>query len=352
MAHNRYRVAIVGCGSHGEYIARGYQAFPETEIVAIAERDPDRRQAMGERFGVRALYPDAEALLKDVVPDIAVAVTPTRYYKDIVIACAEAGVRGISTEKPMAAVLSDADEMVRICEERGVVYSGCVMQRANHELQEAARRIRAGTYGSLTGACVHNLGSEVSGGGCQAISVLRLLTDAEIVEVMSWARPVGGMAEDMLTVDRDVGWMFTGTLRLSNGMQCPIHGAPQGGVDVWSEEALIQWDWGPPQIFHGFREDGARRRIDPQYAPQPWSEFVSSLSGSVYSFLKAIETGSKPWVTGYDMRQALEVAIALMQSYRMGSVPLRLPLEDRSLRLYPSPYRWDGGAAAGTPIRL
>ena len=52
------------------------------------------------------------------------------------------------------------------------------------------------------------------------------------------------------------------------------------------------------------------------------------------------------------MRQALEVAIACKHSVRLGSVPVKLPLEDRSLRLYPSPYRWEGGDEAGRPLYL
>ena len=54
MTETRHRVAIIGCGGHGEYVARGYHAFPETEIVAIAEHDPDRCRAMGARFNVSA----------------------------------------------------------------------------------------------------------------------------------------------------------------------------------------------------------------------------------------------------------------------------------------------------------
>ncbi len=352
MSAARHRVAIIGCGGHGEYVARGYHAYPETEIVAIVDPSPDTRVEMGERFGVRALYPDVHALLKEDVPDLAVAVTPSKRYKEIVIACAEAGVKAVSTDKPMAAVLADADEMVEICRQRGVVYAGGTLQRANHEVQEAARRIRAGTYGDLTGACVHRLGSEVSGGGCQTISVLRLLTDAEIVEVRAWARPDGDMAADMLTTDRDVGWVFSGILVLSNGMQCPVFGTARGGVDVWGEEALVRWDWGAPEVFHGYREDGTRQRVDPGYAPQPWSQFVSSQSGSAYSLMRAVESGAEPWVSGHDLRQALEVAIALMLSYRLGSVPVQLPLEDRSLALYPSPFRWEGRAGVAMPRPL
>ncbi len=350
MSTAKHRVAIIGCGSHGEYVARTYAAFPETEIVAVAEHNPERRKTMGERFGVRALYPDVHALLEDEVPDIAVAVTPCKYYKEVVIACAEAGVKGVSTDKPLAAVLADADEMVEVCRARGVVYGGGTMQRAAYEVQEAARRLRAGEFGALHEACVRRLGSEISGGGCQAISVLRLLADAEIEEVMAWAAPEGGMAEDMLTPDRDVGWIFSGRFRLGNGMECPVLGNAQGGVEVWSEDSLVRWDWEPPEIFKGFGPDGARRRIDPGYESQPYNEFVSSSIGAARSFVKAVETGSEPWVTGHDMRQALEVAIACVRSARLGSVPVKLPLEDRSLRLYPSPYRWKGGDAVGRPV--
>ncbi len=45
--------------------------------MAIAEYNPDRRKAVGERFSVFALYPDVYALLRDNVPDIAAVITPT-----------------------------------------------------------------------------------------------------------------------------------------------------------------------------------------------------------------------------------------------------------------------------------
>ena len=352
MSEAKYRVAIIGCGNHGEYVARGYAAYPDTEIVAIVEPNPLRRKTMGEYFGVGALYADLDALLQREVPDIAVAVTPCKYYKEVVLACAEAGVKGISTDKPMAALLADADEMVEACRTRGVVYGGGTMQRAAYEVQEAAQRLRGGEFGGLKGACVRRLGSEISGGGCQAISVLRLLADAEIEEVMMWGIPAGDMAADMLTPDRDVGWVFSGRFRLDTGIECPVLGSAQGGVEVWSADALVRWDWGPPEIFKGFRADGARQRQEPGYKPQPHAEFVSAAVGAARSFVEALDGDGKPWVSGHDMRQALEVAIACKHSVRLGSVPVKLPLEDRSLRLYPSPYRWEGGDEAGRPLYL
>ena len=345
MGETKHRVAIIGCGRLGQKYAEAYFTYPDTEIVAIAEPNADRLKVVGERFGVKALYTDAHALLRDVVPDIAVVVTPTRYYKEAVIACAESGVKGVSTDKPIAAVLSDADEMVEICAARGVVFGGGNLQRAMNEVQEAARWIRAGEYGEMIGASLHRWGSEISGGGCQHISVLRLLADAEIDEVIAWGKP-----EDALASDSDDGLIIHGRFHLTSGVDCPVFGSetPSRGVDVWSQDALVRWNWGPPEIFRGYDANGIRTHIDPQYAPYQWSEF-GYLTGSIRSFLAAVETGSELWISGHDLRQALEAAIAAKLSAQMGSVPVKLPLEDRSLSLHPRPYRWSGGDAVGRP---
>lgn len=345
MTTKKHRVALIGCGRMGQVYAQAYSTYPDTEIVAIAEYNPERRKAVGERFGVKALYPDAAALLKDMTPDIAAVVLPGKYIKEAVIACAEAGVRGVSTDKPIGAVLADADEMVDICAKRGVVFGGGNLQRAMHEVQEAARRIHAGAFGEIIGAAVHAFGGEISGGGCQHISVLRLFTDTEIDEVIAWGTPTEALARD-----DDDGMIINGRFHLTSGVECAVFGqeTPARGVDVWTKDSLVRWDWAPPEIYHGFDDTGARLPIHPGYAPYEWNEF-GYLTGSIRSFLAAVATGSPLWISGHDLRQALEVAIAAKLSARLGSVPVRLPLEDRSLALYPQAYRWLGGDASGLP---
>ena len=339
MNESKHRVAIIGCGRMGQVYADAYSTYPDTEIVAIAEYDADRRKAVGERYGVSALYPDAEALFTDVVPDVAAVILPVKYIKDAVIAAAEAGVKGVSSDKPLAAVLSDADEMVSACESRGVVFGGGNLQRAMNEVQEAAGWIREGRFGEITGASVHGWGGQVSGGGCQHVSVMRLFTGAEVEEVTAWGSPV-----EALQSGSDTVLTLTGHFRLTNGIECPAFGTPTPyrGVDVSSEDALIRWDWGPPEIYQGFDSRGRRVRLDTSYAPYEWDQF-EYLTGSIRSFLAAVDTGSELWISGHDLRQALEVAIATRESALRGSAPVKLPLEDRSLAIYPSAYRWWGG---------
>lgn len=345
MSDSKYKVAVIGCGRMGQVYAEAFATYPDTEVVAIAEFSEARRAAVGERFGVKALFPDAESLLKEVVPDLVSVVTPGKYTKDAVVACAEAGVKGVSAEKPFGGKLEDADEMVEACAARGVVFAGGNLQRAMNEVQDAASRIRQGQFGALQGASIHGFGGEISGGGCQHISVMRLLTDAEVAEVIAWGEP-----GELLSGETDEGIMIHGVFRMTSGIDCVVFGTPTPlrGVDVWSDEGLVRWDWAPPQLFKGFDSKGTRVEVEADYPDYRWSEF-GYLTGSLRSFIGAVNGEGKPWVTGHDLRQALEVAIAAKLSAASGSRPVKLPLEDRSMSLLPRTYRWLGGDLDGNP---
>ena len=242
-------------------------------------------------------------------------------------------------------MLADADAMVDTCQRRGVVFSGGNLQCAMHEVQEATRRIHAGQFGELIGASVHQLGGGISGGGCQRLAVLRLFAQAEVEEVLAWGTP-----PEALEQEDEVGLVIHGRFRLTSGLECLVFGTPTPfhGVDVWTADTLVRWNWEPPQIFRGFDQRGARISVDPGYAPYEWSEF-GYLTGSIRSFLAAVSGEGEPWVSGHDLRQVLEIAIACKLSAQLGTVPVRLPLEDRSLALYPRAYRWLGGDATGKP---
>ena len=344
MTEVQHRVAIVGCGWMGVKYVEAYSQYPDTEIVGIVESNPQRRRDIAERFGVKETYADLEALLRDTVPDVVSVVTPTKYFKDAVVACAEAGVKGVSVEKPIGGVLSDADEMVNVCASRGVVLAGGRVQRAIKEVQDVAGGVRAGQYGQIVGASVHNWGggTQISGGGNQHVSVLRLLADAEVTEVIAWGKP-----PEALAGDTDEGITINGLFSLSNGIECPVFGTDtpyggfDGGVQVWSDRALIRAEsFSSPEVFVGFDDTGARVRVDTPW--EPGSDEEGALDGLLRSLLAAVSTGSELWISGHDLRQALEVAIAAKRSALLGSVPVKLPLEDRSLSLYPVRSRWLG----------
>ena len=344
MGSESLTVAVIGCGRLGQHYAAVYAARPDTTLVAIAEANPERRRVVGERFGVTRLFADARSLFAEVVPDVAALVLPVRYIKDAVLAAVAAGVRGVTTDKPIAATLADADAMVDACRTAGVVFGGGNLQRARADVQEAAGWLHAGEFGPITGAAVHRWSGEISGGGCQHISVLRLLTGTEVAEVVAWGKPENKLADDQ----DEEGLIINARFTMSDGMAVPVFGeeTPQKGVDVWTERALIRWDWEATTVYAGRDAAGRRLLLDRRFTPAAYPQF-GYLGTSIGSFLDAVRTGSELWISGHDLRQALEVAIAAKRSAAAGSVPIALPLADRTLALRPRPYRWLGGDVTG-----
>ncbi len=368
-SHHKLSVAIIGCGRLGQQYAEIYRALAQTDLVAIAEWNPERRKVVGERFGVKALYRDAEAMLKDVVPDLAAIITPTKYMTGAVIACAEAGVKGVQTDRPFAAKLSDADRMIETCKRRGTVLAGGALERANWEVEEAGRRLSSGELGQRLGVAIHSYRGEILAGGTARMLVLQHFTRATVDELIAWGNP----PEALDAAATDHGLNINGRFHLTSGLECQVFGsesaAPHRGVEVWTENALVRWDrHGEPltQIFDGFDAKGIRKEADPNYRPWSWSSVAEELGpllerigyrGSerhyvlapISSLIDAVAKGIPPRITGETQRHSLEVAIACKLSAQLGSVPVKLPLEDRSMALYPRPYRWLGGDVSGRP---
>lgn len=345
MAPDTLTVAVIGCGRLGQHYATVYAARPDTELVALADANAQRRRVVGKRFGVSRVFADARALFAEVAPDVAAVVLPVRYVKEAVLAAVEAGVRGVSTDKPIAATLADADAMVAACRGAGVVFAGGNLQRARADLQEAARWVHAGDFGAITGAAVHRWGTgEISGGGCQHVCVLRLLTGAEVAEVVAWGKPEHKLADQ----EDDGGLIVNARFTMSDGMQVPVFGdaTPQTGVDLLTERALLRWEWDGAAVYCGPDAAGRRRRLDRPFTPVEYPQY-SYLGTSIASFLDAVRTGGEPWISGHDLRQALEVAIAAKRSAAGDAAPVTLPLADRTMTLRPRPYRWLGGDATG-----
>ncbi|MBM3755342.1 MAG: Gfo/Idh/MocA family oxidoreductase [Acidobacteria bacterium] len=355
----KLRVGIVGCGRMGQFFAEVYRFSPDTELAAIAEYNDERRKVVGGRFAVKALFKEAPEMVRSEKLDIVAIITPTKFMKAAVLAAAEAGVRGISTDKPIAAKLADADAMVDACNRRKLVFAGGNLQRARWQTQIAAQRLRSGVYGKIIGATVMGYGGEISGGGCQHVAVLRLLTGAEITQVETYGYPAKTLAADA----SDQGLMINGRWRLSSGIDCMVFGErePFSGVEVRAERATVRWSWYAPLLFEGSGKTAPRKEVDPAYPPFPWASMLDRpplrkdddyLVSSIRSFIDAVHLGrpsSSLFVSGHDLRQSLEAAIASKASAMEGGRPIALPLADRSLTLMPSPYRWLGGDAVGSP---
>lgn len=108
----KVRIGFVGVGGMGQMAhLRNYVVVPECEVVAIAELRPKLREAVGQKYNIRKLYPSAEAMLEGEKLDAIVASQPFTHHGSIISPLYGAGIP-IFTEKPIAAAEDVAEKML------------------------------------------------------------------------------------------------------------------------------------------------------------------------------------------------------------------------------------------------
>lgn len=344
----KYRVAVVGgAGMWGRNYLSAYARHPSCEIVGLVDRARDRRDAFAERYDVSATYDNVEELLDREVPDIVSAIVPVSQNHPVVTACAEAGVRVISCEKPLSASLTEADEIVRFCRERGTLLGCGQAGIATPFMPDVVDWIRDGHIGPLTGAAIPGgLPTEVSGGGCVQLAATRILTGMEVEWVEGWTLPSEGGYAAPETADIEADCPAYGRLGLSGGIVCEMvrpdaENRPSCVVAAEGEDGRVWLCGHEPVLISG--KGAASTPVRPSFLEQPSNFFHQTIE----RLMRAFDTGEEPRSSGHDMQQSLEVAIALKLSAHSDHQRISLPLEDRGLRLFPHPYRLFGGDVAG-----
>jgi predicted dehydrogenase len=126
----RLRVGVVGVGHLGQHHARVLGAIPGVELVGVADARPEQARAVAERVGTRAVA-DYRDLL-DRVDAVSVAV-PTTLHREVAGAFLALGTATM-VEKPLAATLAEAEQLVALARARGAVLQVGHIERFNPAL--------------------------------------------------------------------------------------------------------------------------------------------------------------------------------------------------------------------------
>jgi predicted dehydrogenase len=114
------RVAVVGAGYWGPNLARNFRSSADWDLVAVCDLDADRAaRVVGDARGVDVETSLSRLLARDDLDAVAVA-TPANTHRDIAMAVLDSG-RHVLVEKPLAASVTAATDMVDAARERGLV---------------------------------------------------------------------------------------------------------------------------------------------------------------------------------------------------------------------------------------
>lgn len=141
------RVAIFGCGFWANYQLAAWRELAGVEVVALYNRTRAPAEALGERFGVHAVYDDPATLLARERVDAIDIITDVGSHGQFVRLAAAARVPVIC-QKPMAATLAEAEGMVQACAQAGVPFLIHENWRWQTPLRELKRLLDSGAIGA------------------------------------------------------------------------------------------------------------------------------------------------------------------------------------------------------------
>lgn len=137
------KVALAGAGAFGIKHLEAMQKIEGVQVVSLIGRDLGKTQEVAAKFGVAHVTTQLEESLARKDVDAVILCTPTQLHAAQGIQCLKAG-KHVQIEIPLADNLADAEEVVRLQKQTGLVAMVGHTRRFNPSHHWIRRRIKAG----------------------------------------------------------------------------------------------------------------------------------------------------------------------------------------------------------------
>lgn len=344
MTPSKLRAGIIGLGfiGAGDQIAgdrlgqsvahldghhRGaLSGHPRVELVTGSSRDPARRERFQQSSGART-YADWRQMLTVEKLDIVSIASMTPDHAEQTVGCAEAGVRAVYCEKPMAATLSQAEQMIAACRRANTLLVINHNRRFQANYRRLADEIAAGALGELITAYLHWGSGRLGNVGTHFIDAIRLLTRRE-VQAVSATLDLSGRPDCRGNEFRDPGgWAL---LRMDGGLMtilnAPDYAKDPGEIIVSGSlgRAIVQGNDVHLEFWDGRRDHWPAVK-----------DGRSSMDVAVEEIVAALDHGHPVSSPGEEGLKDLEVILGCHASHARHGAWTELPLvgADRELIL-------------------
>ncbi|NQU39597.1 MAG: Gfo/Idh/MocA family oxidoreductase [Lentisphaerae bacterium] len=301
----RVKVAVFGVGSLGQWHAAKYDAMEEAELVGVFDVDPARAAEIAAKYNTRA-FSDMEALAE--VADAASLVVPTHLHYDTFLTLAAHNLH-LLVEKPIATTTEEAEEMVAVARQKGLVLQVGHIERFNPVMRFLEDHMRTPTFIEAIRMCAYPpprpgaapRGTEVSVVLDMMIHDLELilhLVRSPLAEIRAFGVSVLSPSEDVADV----------RLRFENGCVANltanrISTQQMRTITVFQGDSYAALDYGT--------QTGTLHRKGPdsmQVVDIP-TEKGDQLAHELRAFVHSAATRGEPVVTGEQGSQALKLAV-------------------------------------------
>ena len=333
MSETALRVGIVGEGSVGGLGGRenshagGYSRCPEADLVAVADIDFQRLQQFGDEWEipVNHRYNTAQAMYENANLDIVSVTTHNFHHHQPVIEAAEASVKIILVEKPLAVSVELGRKMVEACETRGsrllVDHTRCFLPH----YRKLKRMVNEGAVGEIK-TITYSGARPLLHNGTHTVDYAFYFTDAEPQWFSGFLNqePVSDPGGGGMVVCEDGVVVFINCIPTRReSLSDTVIAGTQGQIRFCESRGI--WEYGPladASDMYGTRYDFSPIPDMPQTFELD-DYFYSATREAVDCLLEDREGVS----TGRDGLKALEVITAIHISHKT-KTQVRLPLEE------------------------
>ncbi|MBN1933372.1 MAG: alpha/beta fold hydrolase [Anaerolineae bacterium] len=336
-----FRVGVIGCGKpwgvpgatgmgQGYIHALGYIASPDCELVAAADIQKDNLDAFTQRYGVPHGYLDYREMLdKEKLDMVSVCLWP-HLHAPVTLAAAEAGVKAVHCEKPMAPTWGEALKMVQVCAEKGVQLTFNHQRRFGKSFYTAQKLLDEGKIGQLER--LEGFTANLYDWGTHWFDMMFFFNDEQPVE---WVLGQIDARGSHKVFDVLIEGQGLSTFKWKNG----VYGLMSTGGDQRFDCAIRLV--GSEGVIELWVRDGPALRMRNVETKGQWKEFdvgvndayIKTTVDAVLDSVNALREGREPMLSARKALQATEVIFATYESCRRrGRVDLPLQITDSPLQ--------------------
>ena len=321
------RVGLAGLGSMGRNHLRVLGTRPGCVLAAVADPVPDTLAAAVASSGAQG-FSEPLAMIAEAELDAVIIAAPTTAHISLALAAIERGA-AVLVEKPLAATVEDARQIVTAAAARGVPIQVGHVERFNPAVLELGRLLAAGWLSSVYAITSRRAGPFPARIRDVGVTVDLATHDVDILSWVAGERPVRVYAELAQRIHATHEDLLFGLLHFPTGATGMLDvnwltPAKRRQLTVVGEEGMFELDYLTQRLTFT-RTDVAHPRLIRGFAPtfagdvaeMPVSN-AEPLAAELDAFLGIVRAGGRPVVDGEDGLWAVRIASALLESAAAG----------------------------------
>ncbi len=305
----KLRVGVIGVGYLGKFHAQKYALMEDVDLVGVVDINRSRAENIAEKLGTNA-YPNYKDLFGKV--DAVSIAVPTPAHFAVARDFLENNVN-VLIEKPMTTSLEEADELIKISESKGLVIQAGHLERFNPAITASKDIIKKPMF-------IESHRLSIYKERCTDVSVVLDLMIHDIDIILNFVRSdIKSVHASGIPVISEHVDIANARLEFANGCIANVTASRistknERKIRLFQKDAYVSLDFANHEITIIRQSgEGSNGLIPGMEIKQRSFSNGDALKDELKSFVKAVKRRESPEVTGRMGRDALKLALNIME---------------------------------------